>query len=543
MAKSRTEINREYREKHKEQIKAKREMNKELYKKYDDKRKEYMKAKYHSEHEEIYYIVKGISVNKEIWEFAQQWLNEARCYRKKLEYNTNEEDLKLILRRNKNEERRHLTVAEKYVCEAALAYIDNEIAKGNGDFYTIYNEVLRSHANNGKLELINQFLKALTDQRMSFNRKNDGKVLYNVRKENKTAKYKDEFGKDQERMVIIRKFKKNSAVSSEKIKVDLHLTPSAFANWGLMTKDELKESIDLLNANTVKVYTNWYYNNENCYKDWEPKFKGFHLKLTENEQIVINCYKNLDVDLKYLNELIEAVPFEKNNIQYDLISQISNVVATLTQRNIQFKHGRMYFNRFTNLKNKYVEKVLLLNGKHIVQLFDVRSCFSMLSLILFAQSKHKDETEVKRLFEIIKADIYLWIGNELGLKQAEDQSFEQYRDCLKELFNSWLFSTTKGKRRGDKKYIDQLMSIKFPQFHKWIHTQQEVMKNTEKKSVLSVKCQWLENKLVMNGLFNEVKNLNTLTKHDAIYIAEDQYSKDLEKQIKAKWLEIVTKEM
>ena len=259
---------------------------------------------------------------------------------------------------------------------------------------------------------------------MSFNRKNDGKVLYNVRKENKTAKYKDEFGNTQERMVIIRKFKKNSAVSSEKIKVDLHLTPSAFANWGLMTKDELRESVGILNVNPVKVYTNWYYNNENCYKVWEPKFKGFHLKLTSNEQSIIESYKNIDVDLKYLTEYIEAVPFDKNNVQYDLINEISIAVATLTQRNIQFKHGRLYFNRFTNLKNKFVENVLLLNGKHIKQLFDVKSCFSMLSLILFAQSKHRDDEEVKKLFEILKDDIYLWIGTELGVKQGEDQSFE-----------------------------------------------------------------------------------------------------------------------
>lgn len=320
MAKSRAEINKQYREKHKEEIKAKREMNKDLYKeKYSEKKKEQKRIKYREEHEEIYYVVNGISVHKEIWDFAQKWLNEARCYRKKLDYTTGE-DLKLILRRNKLEERRKLTQAEKYMCENALVYLDNEVSKGNGDFYTVYNEVIREHANNGKLELINEFLKVLTDQRMSFNRKNDGKVLFNVQKENKIVKFKDEFGKDQERMVIVRRFKRNSAVSNEKIKVSLHLTPSSFANWGLMTKDELKESIDLLNANTVKVYTNWYYNNENCYKDWEPKFKGFHLKLTENEQSVINCYKNIDVDLKYLNELIEAVPFEKNNVQYDLIS-------------------------------------------------------------------------------------------------------------------------------------------------------------------------------------------------------------------------------
>ena len=540
MAKSRAEINREYREKHKEQIKVKREMNKNLYKeKYGEKKKEQKRQKYREEHEEIYYVVKGLSVHKEIWQFAQNWMNEARCYRKKLEYPTGE-DLKLVLRRNKQEERRKLTQAEKYVCEAALVYIDNEIANGNGDFYTIYNEVLRGHANNGKLELINEFLKALTDQRMSFNKKNEGKVLYNVKKENKTAKYKDETGKVQERLVIIRKFKKNSAVSSKKIKVDLHLTPAAFANWGLMTKQELFDSLSLLNTNSVKVYTNWYCNNENCYKNWEPKFVGFHTKLKENENIVIDRYKNIDVDLKWLNEYIAAIPFEKNNVQYDLISKVSNAVATLTQRTIQFKHGRMYFNRFTNLKNEFVEQVLMLNGKHIVQLFDVKSCFSMLSLILFAQSKHRDEVEVKNLFELVKGDIYIWIGNELGIKQGEGQTFEEYRDYLKQLFNSWLFSTTKGKRRGDKKFVDNKIAEKFPKFHKWIHSQQEVQDKTEKKSVLSVKCQWLENKLVMNGLFDEVKYMNVVTKHDAIYIVADQYSDELKQQIEDKWFEIVT---
>ena len=37
--------------------------------------------------------------------------------------------------------------------------------------------------------------------------------------------------------------------------------------------------------------------------------------------------------------------------------------------------------------------------------------------------------------------------------------------------------------------------------------------------------------------------MNTITKHDAIYIAEDQYSDELKKEMKAKWLEIVTKEI
>lgn len=544
MPKTRAEINRAYREKHKEEIKAKREQNKEMYKeKYAEKKKEQKRIKYRSEHEEIYYIVRGLDVHKEIWDFAQKWLEEARCYRKRLEYNTGEEDLKLILKRNKHLERRKLTQAEKYMCENALVYLDNEIINGCGDFYPVYNEVIREHANNGNIDLINEFLKALTDQKMSFNKKNEGKVFYNVRKENKIVKYKDEFGKDQERMVIIRKFKKNSAVSSEKIKVDLHLTPAAFANWGLLNKDELKASLSVLDANEVKVYTNWYYNNDNCYKIYEGKYKGFHIKPTDNESDVIERFKSLQVDLNYLNEYITDIPFEKNNVQYDLINKISNVVATLTQRNILFKHGRLYFNRFTNLKNEFVDKALLLNGKHIRQLFDVKSCFSMLSLILFAQNKHRDNKEVKDLFEIIKTDIYIWVGNELGIKQAEDQTFEQYRDYLKQLFNSWLFSTSRGKRRGDKKFVDQLMSIKFPAFYKWIHSQQEVMKRDEKKSVLSVKCQWLENKLVMNGLFNEIKNMNTITKHDAIYITEDQYSEELKNEMEDKWLEIVTKEI
>ena len=106
-----------------------------------------------------------------------------------------------------------------------------------------------------------------------------------------------------------------------------------------------------------------------------------------------------------------------------------------------------------------------------------------------------------------------------------------------------MFSTTRGKRRGDKKFIDQLIAVKFPKFHKWIHSQQEVQDKNEKKSVLSVKCQWLENKLVMNGLFTEVLNLNVITKHDAIYITEDQYSEQLEEEMKNKWLEIANNEI
>ena len=107
---------RRYREKHKEEIKAKREQNKEMYKekyngKYDERHKEQMRIKYRSEHEEIYYVVKGLEVHKEIWDFAQKWLEEARCYRKKLEYPTGE-DMKLILKRNKDIERRKLTQDE-----------------------------------------------------------------------------------------------------------------------------------------------------------------------------------------------------------------------------------------------------------------------------------------------------------------------------------------------------------------------------------------------------------------------------------------------
>lgn len=547
MAKSRAEINRAYREKHKEQIAAKRQENKEVYKekysgKYDEKRKENMRIKYREDHEAIYYTVKGLPVHKEIWDFANKWLDEARCYRKALNYG--EGDLKLILRRNKNIPRRKLTSAEKNICLNALVYLDNEINKGNGDFYTIYNEVLREHANNGRIELINEFLKALTDQKMSFNRGNNGKVFFNVRKENKIVKYKDkETNQESERMVIIRKFRRDCSVSDEMIKVDLQLTPSAFSSWGLLTKDELIRSTDMLDVNPVKVYTNWYYSNDNCYKAVESKYKGFHVKTTENESIVIDAYKNMSVNVKLLQKFIELIPFNKDNVEYGLISQISEAVATLTQRNIQFKHGRMYFNRFTNLKNKFVKDVLLLNEKHIVELFDVKSCFSTLSLILFAQSKHRDEDEVKKMFNIIQQDIYVWIGKEIGFNQKANQSYEEWRDEIKELFNSWLFSTCRGKKRGYKKLIDEKINEHFPAFYKWIHSQQEVMKRNERKSVLSVKCQWLENKLVLNGLFDQVKYMDAITKHDAIYIAKDQYSEELKQDIQDKWNKIIKQEL
>lgn len=317
-----------YREAHKEQIAAKRMENREVYKekysgrydgKYDDKRKENMRIKYREDHEAIYYTVKGLSVHKEIWDFAQKWLDEARCYRKALEYG--EGDLKLILRRNKDIPRRKLTPAEKNICLNALVYLDNEINKGNGDFYTIYNEVLREHANNGRIELINEFLKALTDQKMSFNRGNNGKVFFNVRKENKIVKYKDkESNQESERMVIIRKFKRDNSVSNEMIKVDLQLTPSAFCSWGLLTKDELIRNTDMLDANPVKVYTNWYYSNDNCYRAVESKYKGFHVKTTENESIVIDAYKNMSVNVGLLQKYIEFIPFSKDNVEYGLIS-------------------------------------------------------------------------------------------------------------------------------------------------------------------------------------------------------------------------------
>lgn len=508
--------------------------------------KQYKRDRYRDQHEEVYYTVNNIPMNKDLWDFVNKWLDETRVYKDKLVYN---DDVMNCLKKNKQIERRELTDAEKNGLRAAIVYIYNEMkTRGKFDRTNIYNNNIRSCSNNLKINMINQFLNALTDQKMSANKQLNGKVLIDVDRKTYYSKRLEcliKAGKCNSKtaLVNVRSFKLTKAINDKEINVSLKLTPNALLNWDLFTPEQMEEVCNHLDDDLITCYLNCYSNKDNAYVDYENKYRGFHLNLTANEQTVINRYKDISIDYKTVDEIIKNTPFAKTNVEYETIKDVSYMLSTLKQRKITFKHGRLYYPRFTTLSSKYVERVLFLNGKHLLQIFDVKSCFVVMSMLLYCSSSFRTESELKKLYnKIINEDFYVWVGTALNIKQEDDETFTEWRDRCKEMVISWLFKTSSAKIKCN---IDKLIQCEFPTYYSWLHSLDDIWdnKDNKRKCVLSVQCSWLENKLILNGLFNLVSHLDAVTKHDAIYIAEDQYSEQLKEVLESNFNKIINKIM
>lgn len=432
----------------------------------------------------------------------------------------------------------------------AATYIYQRCRQNKFGFVRIYVKSIRKHSNMLAEAQIRKLIQHISDVKMSVVRKDNGKVFFLVNEKNDIKKIFDKkIGQMAETNIIVRDFHFTGYdyLNRNEKKIDgLKMSYKTLKSWGLNTYPELLQVAYSVVDETYQTVKKQKKTKINGYQNVEYKFEGFHSKLTDEENLVFERFDQLRVEEQTMVERIKQLTFDKENIDFEKVDEASQVLNTLQQRNKSFSHGRLYYPMFTRL-NKDWRDVLTLNGQHIKELFDVPTCHSTKSLILYSHSQFRNDQELRKLFDVIMfKDIYCWIGTEIGWKDID----EQKREVLKEHFNRWLFLSSSGRRKvgGLTKEIDQQMKRHFSSFYQFITSQEEievVNENGKKviKNTLSVQCEWLENKLLINGLFKKVKHLNTITLHDAIFITVNQWCKSLSDQLKAEWREIVKQEI
>lgn len=204
-----------------------------------------------------------------------------------------------------------------------------------------------------------------------------------------------------------------------------------------------------------------------------------------------------------------------------------------------FKHGRIYYNPYWSNLPSHLRHACRWNGQKVWQIFDVKNCFATLSLKLL-EGKVSDE-EYQKYKMIVKNGIYEAIAASTG---------EYDRDDVKQPFCHWLFANSSVKTRAlDPVYIlvRDYFRTEFPQIYNYLLSYPEIeivneFGVKERKSRLSVDCQWVENKLVMNTLAPWVEQtfgVQVLTLHDAIWVKGDEWLKVDKKAIVKKWYEIM----
>lgn len=513
--------------------KSRKEINRQNYLRRQQIIKARSKAAYKEKNGQMYYSFNGALVDKQLFDKLNYYIES------KPEIFFDEHDKnKVITEKLKND------------LFLAATYMYKQCKKCKHGFVRIYMRVIKRRSNMLPEKYIRKLIYHISDLKGSVIRKDNGTVFFLANEKDEVKKIfdkKEQVMKDHGVVVRDFKFTNFDYFCRNEVKIDgLKMSYKTLKEWNLNTYPELLQTAYSIVDQTYQTIGRKKKTKVNHYEGVEENYIGFHFGLTENEKLVIERYKTLKVDEQNLIGRIQAMKFDRTDIQLEKIDELCQVLKTLQQREITFSHGRLYYPMFTKL-NKDWRDVLTLNGKHLKQLFDIPTCHSTKSLILYSKSKYRNEDDLKRLYEvIIYGDIYTWIGIKIGWKDID----EQKRNELKDFFNRWLFLAEGGRRKinGVAKQIDRKMKQLFPSFWCFINDQQEITivgedGKQKQKSTLAVQCEWLENKMLVNGLFNEVKHLNTITLHDAIFITEDQYSKELADQLEADWKDLVTKEI
>ena len=505
---------RRYRLKHASQIKARK------------------KAKYLQKNGSIYYSFDNVAIDSQLYNNLVDAMNN------KSEIFFDDKDKNKVL-----------TQKMKNDLILAAYYIYDKCRKNKYHFVRVYMKAIKRRSNMLPEKYIRKLIYHISNVKMSVIKKDNGTVFFWVNQNNETKKiYDKETREMKEKNVVVRDFKFTNFEYCKKNEVKINglkMVYNTMKDWKLLTYPELLQTAysvvdgtyQTIGRKKVKV---------NHYEGVEEKFIGFHKELTKNEKAVVNRYKSLIVEEKSLIERVMNNKYDKENINMEDLKEVCEVLKTLQNREFTFSHGRLYYPMWTKLKKEWRD-VITLGGKHLKQLFDIPTCHSTKSLILYSKSEYRNEVELVQLYDLIMhKDVYCQIAKKCGEKDIDGDIRDQY----KELFNTWLF-LCEGSRaglRGKLKQIDKLIKKEYPSFHQFITSQNNIIVVNEEgkqiqKNVLSVKCQWLENKMLINGLFNQVAHLNTITLHDAIYITEEQYNEMLKEDLYNKWSEMVKKEI
>lgn len=525
--------------------KTRAEINRQNYLRNKQKRLAKANAKYKAEHEQQYILVKNIPMHKQIGEFLIDYMKTHK-YFDSAKYNKFVEDKGARTAKELIEMLQH---KNKFVFELSDMQMNNILlaacyrysrVKNQIKSEVIANESTRDHAN----ELSNKWLKLLdgitSNTKQSEVRRNDGFAFFDVEYIPRIV------GGNLAKMKSFT-LKDSNPVKDQQIYLNLKMTKKTFEAWKLYTKGEMKNLI-----NDLLLNEQYYEMRDKCllkdvtkfddkYVGVENNFENFHLDRTVNEVLNKERMIALRVSEAIKSEL-DGIMNSERIVDFQKVAELSRAIKCLLGTNITFSHGRLYFMPFTHLK-KYYRKYLTLNGKNIDEVFDIPNCHSVMSLVFFAKSEYRNERELAELKKILiyGSSIYNWIMDQLGIEDIGEVRDE----IVKPNYNHWMFMPRYGKKKatGLLKQIDKLIKKHFPNYYQFLYNQKEIeveeFGKKVKKCELPVKSEWLQNELVMNGLFNLVKDKDAVVLHDAIWMTKDQCSDELKVILKEQFNNLI----
>lgn len=521
--KTRTEINRQNYLKNKQKIKAKSRVR--------------SKVKYDQLHEGRYYSVCGLTTWKELWD--------------EIEYQIENGEFQKRMNKAKPLSSRDINNLKLVACAIFSQMEDSEWYEGK----KLYSSIIQKKANGISSKLLTTFYSFISNDNGLNIRKSRNPFYLSI--VGNWTEIKNEDG-DKVAMVRIRTAKPTKLLNKEEtVDLNVQMTEKCYKNWKLLTAQEIKKKRDQVAGYKYDNYS--IYKPKSEYKI-DSTSKYYHTEFTESELQDIENFKQLRVDIGRLDQLIETKlkdamerkqscvnikeleellsgkeTLKKLEIGYKEMLELSDLLTKLTPKNglkITFSYGRIYFPIFTSIDKKF--RYLF----HRKQVFDAPTCFTTLNIVQYSQSKYRDEKTLKDLIQLRDEDIYITFGHRVG----------KGREAMKPLMNKWYFAT-KGGRKGLKKlmkeidYIDQIMEEDYSTFYKFITNSVDEDTAKGKKNTLSVLNQWTENRLVLNNLYKNLTSNSKVTVHDAIYVDEDEWSEQLEKQLLDEWNMIFNNEI
>lgn len=521
----------------KEKRKTRAEVNREYYLKNKAKRAAKNKVKYDQLHEGRYYSVCGLTTWKELWE--------------EVEYQIKIGEFQKRMNKTKPLSSRDINNLKLVACAIFSQMEEKEWYES----VKLYSSIIQKKANGISSKLLTTFYSFISNDK-GFKLRNSKNPFYLSIVPTK-KEIKNKVG-DTIAIVKIRGAKPTKLLNKEEtVDLNVQMTEKCYKNWKLLTAQEIKEKRDQVANYKYDDYS--IYKPKSEYKN-DSTSKYYHTEFTESELEDIENFKQLRVDVGRLDQLIETKlkdamerkqsyvdlkqleellsgkeTLKKLEIDYKEMLELSDLLTKLTPKNglkITFSYGRIYFPIFTSIDKKF--RYLF----HRKQVFDAPTCFTTLNIVQYSQSKYRDEKTLKDLIQLRDEDIYTTFGHRVG----------KGREAMKPLMNKWYFAT-KGGREGLKKlmkeieYIDQIMEEDYSTFYQFITNSVDEDTKKGKKNTLSVLNQWTENGLVLNNLYKNLTSSSKVTVHDAIYVDEDEWSEQLEKQLKNEWNVIFNNEI
>ena len=254
-------------------------------------------------------------------------------------------------------------------------------------------------------------------------------------------------------------------------------------------------------------------------------------EMNEWEEIISKRMSKITVNLSSL--------YQHQGNDFKKLYWVGRIIKSTPDKDVIFSHGRLYRNPYWHcLPKEFRQYCVYDNEEKMMEVFDVKNCFATLTLKLLEGNVPDDEYD--RFKRTVKTGIY---------EDIAAQTVEYDRNDMKKPFCHWLFSNSKTKKLPiNQKFtiVRNYFKNEFPNIFNFLlnYPEVEVEENGKKvkKSKLSVDCQWIENKLVLNTLAKWVEekfNVEVVTLHDAICVKENDFLKVDPNEVKRMWYNIM----